>query len=288
VSSLETFSILSHGLYLSFVLPSNNDNYQELGIIVSNNTFAFGFQLIATNFVRSVYVANSVANFSSSFSYTPGQIAALYFDGYNAYYYINGVKIDERPHDSISVTFSMYNNTNTTRTINSIMCYTTGKLGSTGPTGPTGFALSYVAGNEPYTNTLVTTTVGTSATRIYEIGPITSLSTTKFMLMANVSLFSANYDVQVTIGRSTTSGPTGGNSTNIVSNVSPLVLPQSTTSYYVAGLPALGSSASQNGSGFALDSPGAGTFYYTIWMSSSSSNNYSAMTTVLTALKIQT
>jgi hypothetical protein len=42
-----------------------------------------------------------------------------------------------------------------------------------------------------------------------------------------------------------------------------------------------------NVNGFALDSPGAGTFYYTIWMSSSASHNYSTMTGVLTVLKIQ-
>ena len=39
--------------------------------------------------------------------------------------------------------------------------------------------------------------------------------------------------------------------------------------------------------GFAIDSPGAGTFYYTIWMQSGASHNYSDMTAVLTILKIQ-
>jgi hypothetical protein len=38
--------------------------------------------------------------------------------------------------------------------------------------------------------------------------------------------------------------------------------------------------------GFALDIPGAGTFYYTIWMSSSASYNYSDMTAVLTVLQV--
>ena len=42
-----------------------------------------------------------------------------------------------------------------------------------------------------------------------------------------------------------------------------------------------------NVNGFALDSPGVGTFYYTIWMSSSASHNYSDITAVLTVLKIQ-
>jgi hypothetical protein len=42
-----------------------------------------------------------------------------------------------------------------------------------------------------------------------------------------------------------------------------------------------------NTNGFAIDVPGAGTFYYTIWMSSDASHNYSEMTVVLTVLKIQ-
>jgi hypothetical protein len=39
--------------------------------------------------------------------------------------------------------------------------------------------------------------------------------------------------------------------------------------------------------GFAIDSPGAGTFYYTIWMCSSTSYNHTELTAALTVLKIQ-
>jgi hypothetical protein len=42
-----------------------------------------------------------------------------------------------------------------------------------------------------------------------------------------------------------------------------------------------------NLNGFAIDAPGAGTFYYTVWMSSGTSHNYAEMTVVLTALIIQ-
>jgi len=42
-----------------------------------------------------------------------------------------------------------------------------------------------------------------------------------------------------------------------------------------------------NLSGFALDTPGAGTFYYTIWMSSQASHNYTTMAAALTVLKVQ-
>jgi hypothetical protein len=42
-----------------------------------------------------------------------------------------------------------------------------------------------------------------------------------------------------------------------------------------------------NLNGFALDSPGAGTFYYTIWMSSTVSHTYTTMAAALTVLKVQ-
>ena len=37
----------------------------------------------------------------------------------------------------------------------------------------------------------------------------------------------------------------------------------------------------------AIDVPGAGTFYYTLWMYSDTSYNYSDMAAVLTVLQIQ-
>ena len=106
--------------------------------------------------------------------------------------------------------------------------------------------------------------------------------------MATASFTSAKHQVQLTVGRATTSGATASNSTNIVSNVSPLVLPAATTAYYMAAWPAMNdSTTSTNLNGFALDSPGAGTFYYTIWMSSDTSYNYSTMAAALTVLKVQ-
>jgi hypothetical protein len=151
-----------------------------------------------------------------------------------------------------------------------------------------GPSLSYVAGNSPYATTtaLITNTVGTSQTRIYQIGPITSTAGQKFMIMANISFFGNNKDMQMTVGRATTSGANAVNSTNIVSGTAPVVLPQSTTAYYMAGTPSISNSTSQNLSGFALDTPGAGTFYYTIWMASTNTHTYPELTAVITALKI--
>jgi hypothetical protein len=42
-----------------------------------------------------------------------------------------------------------------------------------------------------------------------------------------------------------------------------------------------------NFNGFAIEQPGAGTYYYTIWMTSSPSSSYSEMTINLTVLQIQ-
>ena len=125
---------------------------------------------------------------------------------------------------------------------------------------------------------------------MYEVGPVTAISTTKFLIMANVSFKGNNHGIQVTVGRATSSGANASASTNIVSNISPLVLPitSSATSYYMMAQPTNNDSSDYlNLNGTAIDIPGAGTFYYTIWMSSSSAHNYTTMTAFLTVLKIQ-
>ena len=163
----------------------------------------------------------------------------------------------------------------------------TSNTGSTGSTGPTGPSTSFVAGTEPYATSLITTTVGTAQTRVYEIGPITSTATSKFMIMATVSYYGGNHNVQMTVGVATSSGAVAADSTNIVSNISPLVLPQTTTSYFMGAAPGHGGSTAESMTGHAIHTPGSGTFYYTIWMSSSSSHTYTGMTAMLSVLKIQ-
>jgi hypothetical protein len=103
--------------------------------------------------------------------------------------------------------------------------------------------------------------------------------------MANVTYTSPSDVAQMTVGVATTSGAINTTSTNIVSNESPLVLPATTTLYYLAAGPA-GDLINLNG--FSTHTPGAGTFYYTIWMSSSPDPyTYTNMTAILTVLKIQ-
>ena len=105
--------------------------------------------------------------------------------------------------------------------------------------------------------------------------------------MANVTITSSNHNFQLTVGRATSSGETAANSRNIVSDTTPLALPVSSPNTYMAAIPGVSGTASQNGSGFAIDTPGAGTFYYTIWASSATSHNYSEMAAALTVLKVQ-
>jgi hypothetical protein len=149
-------------------------------------------------------------------------------------------------------------------------------------------ALSFQLGNNPYdlSGSLITTTIGTGQTRIYEVGPITTISSTKLLIMANACFSSNNRRVVMTVGRATTSGATAANSTNIVTGTTPVTLPPTTAAYYMAATSEPNTHES-NTNGFAIDVPGAGTFYYTIWMSSDASHNYSEMTVVLTVLKIQ-
>jgi hypothetical protein len=150
--------------------------------------------------------------------------------------------------------------------------------------------MSYVAGTSPYaaTSALLTTTIGTSQTRIYEIGPITSISTNKFLIMANASLTANTDGIELTVGRATTTGAVNTASTNIVSQASTLVLPVTSPAYYMAAFPAMGDAKdSINLNGFAIDAPGTGSFYYTVWMYSSHSRAYTDLAVALTVLKIQ-
>ena len=105
--------------------------------------------------------------------------------------------------------------------------------------------------------------------------------------MANVSLVGGNHKIQLTVGRATTTGAAAADSTNIASNNSPLVLPISGSALYFMAATTAGNNDYANLNGFALDSPGEGTFYYTIWMSSSSSHTYSNMSAVLAIMQVQ-
>jgi hypothetical protein len=105
--------------------------------------------------------------------------------------------------------------------------------------------------------------------------------------MANACFIGAKHGIQLTVGRATVSGAAAASSTNIVSNVSPLALPVTSPSYYMAALAEQGDlDNNTNLSGFAIDSPGAGTYYYTVWMSSTSSHAYTDLAVVLTVLSI--
>jgi hypothetical protein len=162
---------------------------------------------------------------------------------------------------------------------------------------PDAMVTNYVAGNEPYaTGTsgaagqfLKTTTVGTTATAIYELGPIVTVSTTKLILMANVCLINQAYSLVMTVGRATTSGASIGNSSNIVADAAMWTNPPTSPSYYMAAYAGTtqGDAKAINLTGFCIDTPGPGTFYYTMWMTSSTSATYANMTVALTAMTIK-
>jgi hypothetical protein len=149
-----------------------------------------------------------------------------------------------------------------------------------------GPSISFAAGNEPYATGLITSEINTTETRVYQIDSVTSTATTKFLIMANVAFKSGGHNVQMTVGRATLSGAAAAVSTNIVSDISPVALPTSQNPTYYMGATHEGVSNYTSISGHAIDTPGAGTFYYTIWMSSSTLHTYTGMTVALTALKI--
>jgi len=105
--------------------------------------------------------------------------------------------------------------------------------------------------------------------------------------MANTSFKSSGHNVELTVGRSTISNATAAQSTNIVTGTTPVTLPATSTAFYMAGTEN-GSGKPSNLNGFAIDFPQSPTdYYYTIWMSSSTSHNYTDMTAALTVLQVQ-
>ena len=165
-----------------------------------------------------------------------------------------------------------------------------GPIGPTGSTGATGPSLSYLSGNNPYSTSgsLLTTTIGTSQTRVYQSLPIIITSNVKLLIMVNVTFNSVNTNIQLTVGRSTSPSILSTDHTNIVNGVNPLILPA--TQGYIAASPGTTDSVgeAENLNGFALDSPGIGTYYYTVWMSCSTSTNFSSSLAVaLSVLKLE-
>jgi hypothetical protein len=179
----------------------------------------------------------------------------------------------------------------------------TGRTGSTGYTGPTGPSMSYAAGVYPYAtgttgftgHNLYTTSIQPTQTAIYQVGPITSTATAKYLVLLNACFIGSNNHscIQATVGRATTSGATALNSINIVNGSSPLVLNpnnQNPPIYYMAVIPNQGdiNSKTCNIYGSALDSPGSGTYYYTVWMATDHNNaeSYPELTLSLSVLQI--
>jgi hypothetical protein len=113
-----------------------------------------------------------------------------------------------------------------------------------------------------------------------------AVSTSTFLILPNVSMTANERQVQLTVGRATVSGASNAASTNITNRLSPLTLPvPGSFNYYMAALK-VGNNIEVNLSGSSLDSPGSGTFYYTIWMQASNSSTYAEMAVSLVVLQV--
>jgi hypothetical protein len=130
---------------------------------------------------------------------------------------------------------------------------------------------SRIVGSFPYKNTLLSTSITNSAggTAIYEVGPINTTVYSKLLITANLSLVAASENtIQLTVGRHTATGATANQSINVPSNTTIIRIPYTSGSAYFMAAKKTTSGQSVNLCGTAVDSPGAGTFYYRIWASS--------------------
>lgn len=107
----------------------------------------------------------------------------------------------------------------------------------------------------------------------------------KGVILTNVTLKSEDAAISLTVGRSTTLLATNLLSTNIVNNASPLILPSGTYNYYIASIHTK-NNVNTNLSGSALDQPGIGSFYYTIWMQSNKVGTFREMAAALIVLRV--
>jgi hypothetical protein len=170
---------------------------------------------------------------------------------------------------------------------------TNGTNGATGATGATGTSESLILGTtylEP--GSLLTTNLATTSTLVYQIGPVTALSTTQLLIMANTVVQAQNgTTIQLTVGRATVSGATAGQCINLASGLTGITLSETVPGTAIAGWPGPGGGVNNkivNVNGFALDKPGAGTFYYNLWMASNVAHNFSTMTAAIEVLKVTT
>ena len=146
---------------------------------------------------------------------------------------------------------------------------------------------SRIAGSSPYTNTLLSTSItnANGGTAMYEVGPITTSASSKLLITASLSLIAAAANsIQLTVGRYTATGATAAQSTNVPSNTTAISIPYSSSSVYFMATTKNISVKYANLNGTAVDSPGAGTFYYRIWASSVPA--MSANTTITANLNI--
>jgi hypothetical protein len=105
-----------------------------------NNSYIF--EISATNKIQA---SNRNANgdiivLSSLITYSPNDIASMYFNRSNVFFYINGSQVATCSYLSGTnlMKMTIINQTASTLIINDIELYVTGTKGDTGPTGPTG------------------------------------------------------------------------------------------------------------------------------------------------------
>jgi len=155
-----------------------------------------------------------------------------------------------------------------------------GASGSQGPTGPAGsgaqgLSVSWIAGNTgPYVNT-TTNTIGTGATRLYEVPFNVSSTSDKFLIHYNIVLDSSvnNHEITSTLGLATSISASAASSTNLQTGTVGVTLTGASSDKYIAA-----SHGNVNGTD-AVNLCGFGTItnltavphYITVWAAASGS-----------------
>ena len=144
----------------------------------------------------------------------------------------------------------------------------TGITGFTGPPGSPGLAsLDVYAGGAGSANYSVT--FSTSLTTNYLIptsnyGPYNAVSTNNYLLSASLTYSSNGASTRFTIAKSSVASPTAAQAFNLVNG---LDMTNSMATTYISARSS-GATVATSMSANIVDNPGAGTWYYTLWIQS--------------------
>jgi hypothetical protein len=144
VDSQELFSVDVNGIYLQFSLPAVTASGNVLSVGFGGSPFYLGYylELTATNSISFEFVPqNGPHDVIVTTTYTPGDIASLYYDGTNMFFYLGGTLVGTGTQliTGLHGFRCQYNATidNQTYQFDNVSIFVTGKKGADGEAGTT-------------------------------------------------------------------------------------------------------------------------------------------------------